>query len=59
MTLSGDNRRSRGAELKRQRRERADRTSTRFPWLIPVIVVLAIVMVIVGLVIAATLGKLF
>jgi uncharacterized membrane protein YidH (DUF202 family) len=59
MTLSGDNRRSRGAELKRQRHERTDRTSTRFPWLMPAIVVLAIVMVIVGLVIAATLGKLF
>jgi hypothetical protein len=59
MTLSGNNRRTRGEELKRQRRERTDRTSRRFPWLIPTIVSLAIVMVIVGIVLSAALGKLF
>ena len=59
MTLSGNNRRARGQQLKQERLDRTARTSKRFPWLMPAIVVLAIVVVVAGLVIAAILGKLF
>lgn len=59
MTLSGNNRRARGAELKQQRRDRTDRTSRRFPWLIPAIVTLAVLMVLAGIIISAAMGKLF
>lgn len=59
MTLSGDNRRTRGAQYKSERRERTDRTSSRFPWLIPAITTLAVVVVVTGVIIAALLGKLF
>jgi hypothetical protein len=59
MTLSGDNRRARGEQYKRERRERTDRTRARFPWLMPTIVVVAIVLVVGGITAAALLGKLF
>jgi hypothetical protein len=59
MTLDRENRRARGERLKQERRVRTDRTSSRFPWLIPVIVVLAVVFVITGIIIAAAMGKLF
>jgi hypothetical protein len=59
MTLSGDNRRTRGEQYKRERMERTDRTSKRFPWLMPAIIVVAIILVVAGVTIAALMGKLF
>jgi CHASE3 domain sensor protein len=59
MTLSGNNRRSRGAQLKQERIERQGKVAQRFPWLMPAIVTLAIILVVAGIVIAAILGKLF
>ncbi len=59
MTLSRDDRRARGEQLKQERRARTDRTSQRFPWLMPIIVVLAVILVVGGIVTAAVLGKLF
>ncbi|MFC5501406.1 hypothetical protein ACFPJ4_04015 [Lysinimonas soli] len=59
MTLSGSNRRARGEQLKQERLERTARTSKRFPWLMPAIVVLAVVVVVTGVAIAIALGKFF
>jgi hypothetical protein len=60
MTLFSDKPRGeRGKILKQNRLDRQDRQSKRFPWLMPTIVVLAIVIVVTGLVVAAALGKLF
>jgi hypothetical protein len=59
MTLSGNNRRTRGQQLKAERIERQGKVAKRFPWLMPAIVTLAILMVVAGIVIAAALGKLF
>ena len=59
MTLSGNNRRARGEQLKQDRIERQGKVATRFPWLMPAIVTLAVILVVAGIVIAAVLGKLF
>jgi len=59
MTLSGNNRRSRGEQLKRERIERQGKVATRFPWLMPAIITVAVLLVVAGIVIAAVLGKLF
>ncbi|HEY4226237.1 MAG TPA: hypothetical protein VGM70_10530 [Pseudolysinimonas sp.] len=59
MTLSGNGRRERGKAYKQARLDRQDRQNARFPWLIPAIAILAVVIVVVGLVIAASLGHLF
>lgn len=59
MTLSGNNRRDRGAQLKQDRLDRQGHVAKRFPWLMPAIVTLAVLMVITGIIIAAALGKLF
>ncbi len=59
MTLSGDNRRSRGEQLKRERIERQGKVAKRFPWLMPAIITLAVILVVAGIVVAAALGKLF
>ena len=60
MTLFSDKPRSeRGKILKQNRLDSQDRQSKRFPWLMPAIVVLAIVIVVTGVIIAAVLGKLF
>lgn len=59
MTLSGNNRRTRGEELKRERLERQGAVAKRFPWLMPTIVTLAVIVVVAGIVIAAVIGKLF
>lgn len=59
MTLSGNNRRARGQQLKQERIERQGKVAKRFPWLMPAIVTLAILMVVAGIVVAAVLGKLF
>jgi hypothetical protein len=59
MTLSGNNRRSRGAQLKQERLERQGEVARRFPWLMPTIISLAVAMVVAGIIIAAVLGKLF
>jgi len=60
MTLFSDKPRSeRGKAFKQNRLDRQDRQSKRFPWLMPTIVVLAIVIVVTGVIIAAVLGKLF
>jgi hypothetical protein len=59
MTLSGNNRRARGQQLKQERLERQGKVATRFPWLMPAIITLAVIMVVAGIVIAAALGKLF
>jgi len=59
MTLSGNNRRSRGEQLKQERIERQGKVATRFPWLMPAIITLAVLLVVAGIVIAAVLGKLF
>ncbi|HEU0205239.1 MAG TPA: hypothetical protein VFQ74_00925 [Pseudolysinimonas sp.] len=60
MTLFSDQPRGeRGKAFKQDRLDRQDRLATRFPWLMPAIVVLAIVVVVTGLIVAAALGKLF
>jgi hypothetical protein len=60
MTLFSDKPRGeRGKILKQNRLDRQDKQSKRFPWLMPTIVVLAIVIVVTGVIIAAVLGKLF
>ena len=60
MTLFSDKPRSeRGKAFKQNRLDRQERQSKRFPWLMPAIVVLAVVIVVTGIVIAAALGKLF
>jgi len=60
MTLFSDKPRSeRGKAFKQDRLDRQDRQSKRFPWLMPAIVVLAVIIVVTGLIIAAALGKLF
>ena len=60
MTLSSQQPRGdRGKLLKQDRLDRQDRQSKRFPWLMPTIVVLAVLIVGTGVVIAAVLGKLF
>lgn len=60
MTLSSDRPRGeRGKELKQDRLDRQERQSKRFPWLMPAIVVVAILIVATGIIIAAALGKLF
>ena len=60
MTLSSQQPRGeRGKLLKQDRLDRQDRQSQRFPWLMPTIVVLAVLIVGTGVVIAAVLGKLF
>lgn len=59
MTLSNNNRRERGAQLKRDRLERQGNVARRFPWLMPAIVALAIILVVGGIIAAAILGKLF
>lgn len=60
MTLFSDQPRGeRGKILKQDRLDRQDRQSKRLPWLMPAIVVLAVLIVGTGLVLAAFLGKLF
>jgi hypothetical protein len=60
MTLFSDKPRSeRGKVLKQDRLDRQDRQSKRFPWLMPAIVVVAVLIVGTGLVLAAMLGRLF
>jgi len=60
MTLSSQQPRGeRGKLLKQDRLDRQDRQSKRFPWLMPTIVVLAVLIVGTGVVLAAVLGKLF
>jgi hypothetical protein len=60
MTLSSQQPRGeRGKLLKQDRLDRQDRQSKRLPWLMPTIVVLAVLIVGAGLVLAALLGKLF
>ena len=60
MTLFSDKPRGeRDKAFKQDRLDRQDRQSKRFPWLMPAIVVLAIIIVATGLIIAAALGKLF
>lgn len=59
MTLSGNNRRARGQQLKQDRLDTQDRVAKRFPWLMPAIVTLAIILVVAGIVVAAVLGHLF
>ena len=60
MTLFNDKPRSeRGKAFKQDRLDRQDRQAKRFPWLMPAIVVLAIIVVVTGVIIAAALGKLF
>jgi len=60
MTLFSDKSRSeRGKAFKQDRLDRQDRQAKRFPWLMPTIVVLAVVIVVTGLIIAAAMGKLF
>ena len=60
MTLFSDKPRGeRGKILKQNRLDRQDAQSKRIPWLMPTIVVLAIVIVVTGVIIAAVLGKLF
>ena len=60
MTLFSDKPRGeRGKVFKQDRLDRQDRQSKRFPWLMPAIVVLAVIIVVTGLIIAALLGKLF
>ena len=59
MTLSNNNRRERGAQMKRDRIERQGNVARRFPWLMPAIVALAILLVVAGIIAAAALGKLF
>lgn len=60
MTLFSDKPRSeRGKAFKQDRLDRQDRQAKRFPWLMPTIVVLAVIVVVTGLIIAAALGKLF
>ncbi len=59
MTLSGNNRRERGAQFKQERLDRQGNVAKRFPWLMPAIVTLAALMVVTGIIIAAALGKLF
>ncbi|MEP6843776.1 MAG: hypothetical protein ABJA11_09645 [Pseudolysinimonas sp.] len=62
MTLSSQNRRDRaaqGPELKAARSERRQATTRKHPWVLPVIVTVA-VLILIGIVIeAAALGKLF
>ena len=59
MTLSGNDRRARGEQLKQERLDRQSKVSKRFPWLMPSIITLAVILVVAGIVIAAVLGKLF
>ena len=59
MTLSGNNRRAHGEQLKQERLERQGKVARRFPWLMPAIITLAVILVVAGIVIAAVLGKLF
>ncbi len=59
MTLSDNTRRSRGAQLKQERLERQGQVAKRFPWLMPAIITVAVILVVAGIVIAAALGKLF
>jgi len=60
MTLFSDKSRSeRGKVFKQDRLDRQDRQSKRLPWLMPTIVVLAVVIVVTGVIIAAAMGKLF
>ncbi len=60
MTLSGGNsRRERGKAYKQARLDRQDRQNARFPWLIPTIAILAVVIVVTGLIFAVALGHLF
>jgi hypothetical protein len=60
MTLFSDKPRGeRGKILKQDRLDRQDRQSKRLPWLMPAIVVLAVLIVGTGIVLAALLGKLF
>jgi hypothetical protein len=59
MTLSGNNRRTRGQQLKQNRLDNQDRVAKRFPWLMPAIVTVAIVLVVAGIIVAAVLGHLF
>jgi lipopolysaccharide/colanic/teichoic acid biosynthesis glycosyltransferase len=59
MTLSGNNRRTRGEQLKQDRIDRQGAVAKRFPWLMPAIITLAVILVVAGIVIAAILGKLF
>ena len=60
MTLFSDKPRSeRGKAFKQDRLDRQERQSKRFPWLMPAIVVLAVIIVVTGVIIAAALGKLF
>ena len=59
MTLSGDDRRARGEQLKQDRLDRQGKVAKRFPWLMPAIITLAVILVVAGIVLAAILGKLF
>ena len=59
MTLSGDDRRTRGEQLKQDRLDRQGKVAKRFPWLMPAIITLAVILVVAGIVLAAILGKLF
>lgn len=59
MTLSNNNRRSRGVQLKAERLERQGAVAKRFPWLMPAIITFAVLVVVAGIVVAAVLGKLF
>lgn len=59
MTLSGNSRREHGKALKQNRLDRQDRQNARFPWLMPVVVILAVAIVVAGLIVAASLGHLF
>ena len=62
MTLSSQNRRekaARGPELKAARMERRQATTRKHPWVLPLIITVAVI-VLIGIVIeAAALGKLF
>jgi hypothetical protein len=59
MTLSGNDRRARGEQLKQDRLDRQGKVAKRFPWLMPAIITLAVILVVAGIVLAAVLGKLF
>jgi hypothetical protein len=60
MTLWNDKPRSeRGKIYKQARLDGQDRQNARFPWLMPAIVVVAIVLVVAGVTAAAILGHLF
>ncbi|MDP9026933.1 MAG: hypothetical protein M3N46_05165 [Actinomycetota bacterium] len=59
MTLSGNNKRARGEQIKQEYVERQGKFAKRFPWLMPSIITLAVIVVVAGIAIAAVLGKLF